>query len=297
MNIIDILMCPECKSGLSEDLKCKGCHNQYNFKDKVFDVVSRKLSYNLLEGPEKPWVERTRSQKEMEEAALSVGIAPKAWYSQEETEKLMLALVEIDKNRAHISEEYEQAWQQLYKKFDDFLNPLLNSLSGTVCDLATGLGGHLERLLNIESKDFNIVCIDICKDIMPIYLEYNSKLFWVAADARYMSIKDNSFDYITSHGAFDAVAECDKVAKEMYRTLKPHGKLIVRGAYVKKDSKSFEIAKSMNREKGILEEYLIQELENAGFKNIVSTIVAQIRFDEQEDSDMRYCYVIQAEKF
>jgi hypothetical protein len=58
----------------------------------------------------------------------------------------------------------------------------------------------------------------------------------------------------------------------------------------------------MKLEKGIIEENLIKELENAGFKNVVSSIVAKSRRDVQKGilppvaGDRMYFYVIQAEK-
>jgi len=39
MNIIDILICPECKSQLAEDLKCKTCKINYSFKDGVYNIL------------------------------------------------------------------------------------------------------------------------------------------------------------------------------------------------------------------------------------------------------------------
>ena len=310
MNILDILMCPECKSILSEDLNCKGCNNQYIAQNNgVFNLISQKLSGALLQ-----------EQKEISEL-----LANRRKNSEPVTE----------------SEEYEQAWQQMRQKMNDFINPLLNELSGTVCDLATGVGSHLRRLLNAEPKDFNIVCIDIERTALMLAAQQKDhRIFCVAGDARYMPVKDNSFDYITSHGVFCEVGEIDTVAKEMYRTLKPHGKLLIRGEYIDKndrksyelaesdkvakeiyrtlkphgkllirgeyinkhDSQSYELARTMKLEKGIVEENLIQELENAGFKNIVSTIVAELKREIPEGilppvaGGMMYFYVIQAEK-
>ena len=88
-----------------------------------------------------------------------------------------------------------------------------------------------------------------------------------------MSLKNNSFDFITSVAAFGNIPESDKVAKELYRILKKNGKLIIQGLYIEKGSKSFEVAKSLGLEKGLVEEYLVDELRKAGFEEIASTIV------------------------
>ncbi len=130
----------------------------------------------------------------------------------------------------------------------------------------------------------------------------DSRVFYIATDGRYMSVKGDSFDYITSVAAFGNIPESDKVAKEMYRILKPKGKLIIEGSYIEKGSKSFELAKSMGLEKGMVEEYLTQELNNAGFKNIESTVVAKAIWAENPydmlpvAGDMQYFCIIQAEK-
>lgn len=68
--------------------------------------------------------------------------------------------------------------------------------------------------------------------------------------------------------------------------LNPNGKIVIQGCYIEKDSKSFELAKSKGLERGMVEEYLINDLKNAGFENIISTVVA--------GDTQRYC-IIQAE--
>jgi ubiquinone/menaquinone biosynthesis C-methylase UbiE len=201
-----------------------------------------------------------------------------------------------------ISDETKQAQD----KQSDFMNQLVNTLSGTVCDLATGMGGNLERLLNAKSNDFYIICTDISKRVLALTRKRKNtdddKVFYVATDGRYMSFKDDSLDYITSVAAFGNIPESDKVAKELYRILKPQGKLIIEGSYIEKGSKSFELAKSMGLEKGMVQEYLIQELKNAGFTKVESTIVAKAVWAENPydklpvAGDMQYFCVIQAEK-
>ena len=284
MDIRNILMCPECKCGLSEDMKCKTCHFEYGFKYGVYDVVSPKLSSNQ----EILWkVTDEEIEKEETPNNNSNNAEQPDW---------------VKDYFSKISDETKQA----QRKQADYMNQLVNTLTGAVCDLATGMGGNLQRLLDAEPKDFQIVCTDISKRILAMTRKNkktdDSRVFYIATDGRYMSVKDNSFDYITSVAAFGNIPESDKVAKELYRILKPQGKLIIEGSYIEKDSKSFELAKSMGLEKGMVEEYLTQELENAGFKNIVSTVVAKAIWAENPydrlpvAGDMQYFCVIQAEK-
>lgn len=284
MDIKNILMCPECSCGLSGNLKCEKCSNEYSIKYGVYDVVSQKLSSNQ----EILWkiTDEEIEREEMTDDKSNDAEQPdwvKDYFSK-------------------ISDETKQAQQ----KQAIFMNILYNSLSGTVCDLATGMGGNLQRLLDAESKRFQIVCTDISKRVLAMTRRNkktdDSRVFYIATDGRCMSIKNNSFDYITSVAAFGNIPESDKVAKEMYRTLKPGGKIIIEGAYIEKDSKSFELVKRMGLEKGMVEEYLIQELKNAGFKNVESTVVGKAKWAENPydmlpvAGDMQYFCVIQAEK-
>jgi ubiquinone/menaquinone biosynthesis C-methylase UbiE len=284
MDIKNILMCPECSCELSENLKCEKCSNEYSKKYGVYDVVSQNLSSNQ----EILWriTDEEIEREEMTDDKSNNAEQPdwvKDYFSK-------------------ISDETKQAQQ----KQADFMNQLVSSLSGTVCDLATGMGGNLQRLLDAESKRFQIVCTDISKRVLAMTRKNkktdDSRVFYIATDGRCMSIKNDSFDCITSVAAFGNIPESDKVAKEMYRTLKPGGKIIIEGAYIEKDSKSFELAKSMGLEKGMVEEYLTQELKNAGFKNVESTVVAKAIWAENPydrlpvAGDMQYFCVIQAEK-
>ena len=112
----------------------------------------------------------------------------------------------------------------------------------------------------------------------------------------------HSFDFITSVAAFGNIPESDKVAKELYRILKENGKLIIQGLYIEKGSQSFEVAKNLGLEKGLVEEYLVDELRKAGFREIVSTIVDEAVWAENPydripvTGDIQKFCIIQAKK-
>ena len=277
MNIFDIIMCPECKVGLEKSLKCESCTSEYGVKYGVYDVISQKLSG----GQEILW------QITDEEIEQEANAAPPDW---------------LEDYQSRISDETKQGRQ----KQAEFIKGLVNTFSGVVCDLATGRGNNLQQLLDAENKNFAIVCTDIDRRILAMTRKNkktdDSRVFYIATDGRHMSIKDDSFDYISSYAAFGNIPESDKVAKELYRMLKPKGKLIIEGAYIEKDSKSYELAKSKGLEKGLVEEYLIAELKNAGFVNVKSNVVAKAIWQENPyDSlpvagDMQYFCIIEAEK-
>lgn len=192
------------------------------------------------------------------------------------------------------------------QKLADKTMVLLKGLHGDVCDLATGMGGMLQMILESHNSNISIVCTDISKRVLAwtrkIKQTNDDKVSYIATDGRYMSIKDNSFDFITSAAAFGNIPESDKVANELYRILMENGKLIIQGLYIEKGSKSFEVAKNLGLEKGLVEEYLVDELRKAGFKEITSTIVDEAVWAENPydkipvTGDIQKFCIIQAKK-
>ncbi|MCL2321180.1 MAG: methyltransferase domain-containing protein [Oscillospiraceae bacterium] len=280
MNIEHILMCPKCHCGLSKDLECKMCHHVYNHKNGVYDIVSESLSNDQ----EILW----HIPDEMIEGInLSNDSGEFYWAKDYNSRK---------------NDETIKAEKQLF----DYSVQSIETFSGVVCDMATGRGRMLQMLIDSKNKNFDIVCTDIDRKILMLTRKVkqtdDNRVHYIATDGRYLSIKNNSFDYITSFAAFGNIPEGEKVAKELYRVLKESGKLIIFGTFIEKDSKSFEIAKSRNLEKGLVEEYLIKDLEDAGFKNINSVVVDKAIWAENPydllpaAGDMNYYCVIESEK-
>ena len=168
------------------------------------------------------------------------------------------------------------------------------------------MGGMLQMILESHNSNISIVCTDISKRVLAwtrkIKQTNDDKVSYIATDGRYMSIKDNSFDFITSAAAFGNIPESDKVANELYRILRENGKLIIQGLYIEKGSESFEVAKNLGLEKGLVEEYLVDELRKAGFKEITSTIVDEAVWAENPydkipvTGDIQKFCIIQAKK-
>ena len=283
MNIPSILICPECKSPLDDDLHCTACPAQYSYKWGVYNIVSQNISANQT-------IYWNYSDEQIVETA------PAAQPSNAETPDWVREYYSL------LSPETIAA-ERLH---NEYMNELIKSMTGTVCDLATGMGGNLSRLLDSPTKDFQIVCTDISDRVLAMTRKTqrtdDTRVQYIATDGRCMSVKDGCFDYITSLAAFGNIPESDKVAKELYRILKSGGKLIIQGLYIDKDSKSFELAKSIELEKGMVEEYLIAELKNAGFGNVESIVVAKAIWAENKydmlpvAGDMKYFCVIQAMK-
>lgn len=83
---------------------------------------------------------------------------------------------------------------------------LLKDLHGDVCDLATGMGGMLQMILESNNPNISIVCTDISKGILAwtrkIKQTNADKVSYIATEGRYMSIKDNRFDFYYVCGCF-----------------------------------------------------------------------------------------------
>jgi len=280
--IQDLLICPECKGGLSETLECKKCGNKFHYEHGVFDVVSSKLSSN------QEW------QWEITDDIIETDI--EATKQKDEDDAA------IKDNNAHKNKETLEA-QKMHR---EYMESLIEGFSGIVCDLSTGMGSNLQKMLNSNNKNFSIVCTDIDKRILmktrKLKQTDDHRVYYIATDGRYMSMKDKSFDYITSLAALGNIPESDKVVKELYRMLKPNGKVVIQGCYIEKGGKSFEVAQSKGLERGLVEEYLISDLKSAGFENIISTVVAEAVWAENPydlipvaGDTQRYC-IIQAQR-
>lgn len=279
-NTKELLICPICRVGLTDDLHCPKCGAEFSHKHGVYHVVSKRISQSQID----------QIRWNIPEEALEFGSDP---------EKFMITGTEWTEDyEANKNEETKKA----EKKLDQCMALLISRFTGTVCDLATGMGGLLSQLLESENKNFDIVCTDICPGILALtrinMKTDDSRVSYIACDARCTSIADNSFDYITSYGAFGTISDTPRVARELYRMLKPGGTLIIKGSYIEKDSDSFELAEMVGLERGLVEDYVIDDLRSAGFRNAVSTLVAEAEWAENTydlvpiaGDKQRYCII------
>ena len=281
MNIEKLLCCPVCRSPLTEALRCETCGVQYEHRHGVYRVISPVLSEDA--------VIYWKIKEEMLED-------PEAFLKQEEQEEAWTKDYFARKNKETIVAE---------KKLNEYTDSLLKTISGTVCDLATGMGGMLRKLLDAGSET-RIVCTDIDPNILAwtrvVQKTDDARVAYVATDGRFLSFRDESFDYVTSLAGFGNIPESDKVAKEIYRVLKKSGKMIIQGQYIEPGSKSYEIAKTLHLEQGLVEESLIACLRAAGFTHVDSIVVDEAVWAENPydlipatGDTQRFCCII-AEK-
>lgn len=252
MEMEKILACPICRCKLTDHLTCGKCGTVYGHKLGVYDLLAPELS-----GDQKSlWgIDESVFEQDVE-------------FSRHSQEKE----AEIADYHAHINEETKAA----ERKLGEAAKEALKEVQGLVCDLATGNGGMLQQVLENSRAD-----AIVCTDIDPLVLARtrlmkktaDDKVGFVASDGRYMSFLDNSFDCVTSLAGLGNVPETEKVTKELYRILKPGGFFLTESAYLEQGSRSHEIAKEYQLDKGLIEEALVACLYAAGFSKVESVVV------------------------
>lgn len=275
-----LLICPVCRCGLTDELVCPKCGETYEHKHGVYNIVSERISQSQTE----------KILWNIPDEALELGADP--------TQFVITGTEWTEDYESKKNEDTKKA----EKKLDHCMDLLISRFNGTVCDLATGMGGMLGQLLASENKDFDIVCTDISHKVLALTRKNmktdDDRVAYIACDGRCTSIADNSFDYVTSYGALGTIPDTPRVAKELYRMLKPGGTLIIKGSYIEKDSDSYELAEMVGMERNMVEDFIMNDLRAAGFRNVASTAVAEAVWSENSydllpiaGDNMRYCII------
>lgn len=297
-NVFDIFMCPRCGCSVAHTLLCGQCGTQYFRRHGVYNLISLALS------SEQEYLYSGDLEDDLifilGESYLSRSFSAEAEQPQGFEER---------ENEAsdHYYSLFNEETKLAFAKQDEYMRQVVASLSGVVCDLATGGGTMLQMLLDAHNPHVeHIVCTDI-NELEMICTRYRrngvrTDISYVATDGRYMSFQDNSFDYVTSFAGFGNIPDAERVASEIYRILKPGGKILIKGTYIEKGSRSFELAQSAGVERGVVEDFLMDDLRAAGFADIRSTVVAEAVWAENPydlipaAGDMQRFCIIEASK-
>ena len=142
MDVKSIIVCPKCRCSLDDKLCCKECNTQYSKYYGVYDIVNPELSSN----------------QEILWNITDEDLANKINTSERQS-------TEDDWTNDYLSRKNKEtiiAEQKLASKTME----LLKGLRGDVCDLATGMGGMLQMILESNNSNISIVCTDISKRIL-----------------------------------------------------------------------------------------------------------------------------------
>jgi ubiquinone/menaquinone biosynthesis C-methylase UbiE/uncharacterized protein YbaR (Trm112 family) len=270
INVSDLICCPVCKGRLTQNLNCTDCARTYSVIENIPILIDKFVSRN-----EWKWVPVLFNKGKIKDITRQYQT-----YLNDETKKAQ-----------------KSWWQAMEHYLDDF--------HGIVIDIAAGLGGMLNKLMELPSDIFPIVT-----DVDPntlIYLINNTKkkhqrpLAGVATDAKYLAFKDNTADHITSCSGFNNIPQVKLAFQEVYRVMKKNAKLAFMHSYYDENSRSSIQAKQTGI--GIFNENnLVTVLKQIGFRSIKSEIIASALWAENPmdmfpvTGDRQYFAIIQAQK-
>lgn len=268
--ILNVLKCPSCGEGLNEELRCTGCGKKFSTREGVYILIDRKLSKI-----EWRWDRRILSKK----------------YRAE----IMEGYIKL------LSEKVREAQQEWW----DASVPKINAVSGVVVDIATGLGIMLEKLLK-GSIDFAIATDIDPNVLLSTKREFDQKLdkkaFYLATDVKHMALADEIADYVTSFAGTDNISDTEQVIREMYRILKPGGKVILMSSFADEQTPTADLAEEYGFLEAFIKEKFLEILRNIGFKNIEIVDASSTVWEENKmdifpiPGDTIYYSVIEAEK-
>ena len=132
--------------------------------------------------------------------------------------------------------EFSSEYDNLMQKDKSYVQQLENIVSHIdtkpvkILDLGCGTGALTQRVLT-KYPDVNVVCLDPATTMLDIVNKKfsNFNVETVQGSAHAMEFEDNTFDYIMTNWALHHLTNEDKIlcAKELFRVLKPEGKLIL----------------------------------------------------------------------
>jgi ubiquinone/menaquinone biosynthesis C-methylase UbiE len=133
---------------------------------------------------------------------------------------------------------YDQ-WHTLHQVEDD-ISPawyqfVLNALHPSdltqkkILEIGCGRGGFSNHLANLPGAPQQIVASDFSASALAIASEKysHSKIFWKKEDIMNLSFESNSFDTVISCETIEHVPHPSKALRELFRVLKPGGRLFL----------------------------------------------------------------------
>lgn len=266
----EILRCPVCAGWFRGNLVCSGCKRRFSANSGIYIMIDEELSEFQWQ-----WDERIVSQDYRKEVLDSY-------------ERLL---------SPEVRKAYDQWWNAVYPKLD--------SLSGVVVDLATGLGTMLEKVL--ARSEAEVYATDIDPNILlstkkDFDRKYANKATYVATDIKHLAIKNNSVDYVTSFAGINNITDTAITTYEFYRILKKGGRGILMSAFVDRDTPTAELAEDYGFIEAYIREDFISLLEGVGFDVVEDIEASSVVWKENEmdifpiEGDTVYYHVLEVEK-
>ena len=111
-------------------------------------------------------------------------------------------------------------------KFIDWMNP---SKDAKLIDVASGTGDIAKLFSNRNSNIPEITCIEPNKEMFQEgkkNLKDYKNIKWIKAEAEYLPVKDNFYDFYSISYGIRNVTDINKALREAYRVLKPGGRFM-----------------------------------------------------------------------
>lgn len=240
-DIKKVLECPLCRMKLAKQLTCPKCGERYAYQNGVYVLINKKLS-------NREW----------------------AWDPELFTENTMKR--NRERYQSYLNEETKIAqvlwWREMMKHSA--------GLHGLVCDLATGMGSLLSKLVKLKRRP-TIIATDVDPNILawtaskvrnPLSNQAGKRLIAVATDAKHMAFCDGIFDCFVSCEGLNNIPHTSEALQEMHRTLKSGGRIILMHTFVNKNSKSYKLAKGYFMDRALLEISFKADLVKSGYRKI-----------------------------
>ena len=158
------------------------------------------------------------------------------------------------------------------------LNPKPSSI---VLEIGMGNGFFIQDLIE-STHDLMYVGLDFSKTMIEEACKLNQKLIdedtvtFVNGSVEELPFKDNSINYVTTTNTIYFWPDLKENAKEIYRVLKPNGKLLI-------GYRSKEFMDKIELSRHGFNKYTQEEVENllqmTGFKNIETEIIPEPELD------------------
>lgn len=118
---------------------------------------------------------------------------------------------------------------EVYKQLSNILNYVNLPPKAKILDSGCGFGYFvaycLEHNFDIYGYEVDNKLVQIAKDLLSLH-NFNSNRI-VFFDGKRLPYKDNGFDFINMHFVVDFISDLPKTMKELYRILKPKGKIFI----------------------------------------------------------------------
>lgn len=249
--IAPLLCCPVCRGELDQAFRCRGCGEQFAFKDDIYRLVSPKVTDMKEFTGDKDW-----------DGEYKPG-------------------VDVDENGKRYSDYLNEETKKAREVWTDRFKERLGELKGNVMDIATGPGSNMRYLLE-SGGDFTPIGTDVSPEILRyargrLRVEYGltREFAAVATDIRRLAFKDGVMDAAVTLAGLQEVTGAREASAEIRRVMKPGARLLAMVCFFDRDSASARRAEQFGGLRGVIKEMLLEDMAAAGFKGLRMDLVSQ----------------------